>query len=104
LYITAGISANLISGRLYTGSQSTSYQGLSVSTDINSADYERGLFEGGQFTQNVFLGVGAGLGIERHLGNKISLYILPSYRQGITTIGTDFMITFNMNIGLKTVL
>lgn len=104
LYGTAGISLNMIAGRLYTGKQSTNYQGLSVSTNINTNDYESGLFEGGQFTQNVFLSVGAGLGVERKLGRTISLYILPTYRHAVMPIGADFMSSFNVSIGLKTVL
>jgi len=104
IYATTGISANLIGSRTYTGSQKTTNQGLSVSTDINSDDYERGLFEGGQFTNNVFLSLGGGVGLERQLGDKISLYLLPTYRHAITPIATDFMSSFSINIGVKSSL
>ncbi len=104
IYATTGFAVNLIGSRSFTGTQKTSYQGLSISTDINSEDYERGLFEGGQFQNNAFLTVGGGIGLERQLGDKISLYILPMYRHAVTPIGTDFMSSFNINIGVKTAL
>lgn len=104
IFATAGFSTNIIASKTDIGSLSTSYNGLSVSTDINANDFERGLFEGGQFTQNVFLTVGGGLGLERQLGDKISLYIMPVYRHAITPIGPDFMSSFNVTFGLRTSL
>ncbi|BDS13383.1 porin family protein [Aureispira anguillae] len=106
IYATAGLVANIISSRTYNGFQKTNANGLSISTEINSSNYERGAFEGGDFTKNTFLSVGGGLGLERQLGDKISLYILPSYRHALTTTGSDkdLIHSFGVNIGIKTAL
>lgn len=104
LYATAGISANMIGSRTYVGQEKTSHQGLSISTAINSNDYERGMLEQGSFTQNAFLSVGGGIGLERQLGDKISLYLLPTYRHAITPAGTDYIHSFNFCIGIKSAL
>lgn len=111
IYATVGLSANMIASRTYQGSEDTQIGGpnggLAIRTFANSALYERGLFEkGGQFDKNVFLSVGGSIGLERQLGEKISLYILPSYRHAITPSGmnSDFIHSFGVNIGVKTSL
>lgn len=106
IYGTAGIVANVISSRNYTGTQTSAINGISLKEDLNSNNFERGAFEGGQIGQNVFLSIGGGLGLERQLGDKISLYILPIYRHGITPSGVekDNISSFSVNIGIKTVL
>lgn len=106
IYGTAGIVANIISSRTYTGSQISATNGISLKEDLNSNNFERGTFEGGQFNQNAFLSIGGGLGLERQLGDKISLYILPAYRHGITPSGSgkDYISSFSVNIGIKTAL
>lgn len=106
IYGTAGLVANLISSRSYTGTQNSAVNGISLKEDLNSNNFERGIFEGGQMDQNIFLSVGGGLGLERQLGDKISLYILPTYRHGITPSGTgkDNISSFSVNIGIKTAL
>jgi len=106
IYGTAGLVANIISSRTYSGAQISATNGMSLKEDLNSNNFERGVLEGGQFGQNVFLSIGGGLGLERQLGDKISLYILPVYRQGITPSGTgkDHISCFSVNIGIKTAL
>lgn len=106
IYGTAGLVANIVSGRNYTGSQSVAANGLTLKEDLNSNNFERGVFEGGQFNQNAFLSVGGGLGLERQLGDKVSLYILPTYRHAITPSGSekDYISSFGVNIGIKTAL
>jgi hypothetical protein len=106
IYGTAGIVANVISSRTYTGAQVSATNGISLKEDLNSNNFERGAFEGGQIDQNIFLSIGGGLGLERQLGDKISLYILPVYRHGITPSGLnkDNINSFSVNIGIKTAL
>lgn len=106
IYGTAGIVANIISSRTYTGTQVSAINGISLQEDLNSNNFERGALEGGQLGQNAFLSIGGGLGLERQLGDKISLYILPVYRHGITPSGTekDHISSFSVNIGIKTAL
>lgn len=106
MYGTAGLVANVVSSRSYTGSQMVAANGVSLKEDLNSNNFERGAFEGGQLDQNAFLSIGGGLGLERQLGDKISLYILPSYRHAITPSGTgkDYINSFSVNIGIKTAL
>lgn len=106
IYATAGLSLNVIGSRTYDGFQKTTDQGFSISTKINSDNYERGAFEGSAFNQNVFLSAGGGLGLERQLGDKVSLYILPSYRHALTSSGInkDKIHSFAVNIGIKTAL
>lgn len=104
IYATAGVSANMVGSRTYVGHEKTNYQGLAISTAINSNDYERGMLEQGSFTQNAFLSVGGGLGLERQLGDKISLYLLPSYRHAVTPAGADYIHSFNFSIGIKSSL
>ncbi|WMX16380.1 outer membrane beta-barrel protein [Aureispira sp. CCB-E] len=106
IYATAGIVANVISSRTYTGSQTSNANGISLKEDLNSNNFDRGAFEGGLINQNAFLSVGGGLGLERQLGDKISLYILPSYRHAVTPSGAnkDYISSFSVNIGIKTAL
>ncbi|MFT5647996.1 MAG: hypothetical protein ACI976_002692 [Aureispira sp.] len=106
IYGTAGIVANIISSRTYTGTQLSATNGISLKEDLNSNNFERGAFEGGKLGQNAFLSIGGGLGLERQLGDKISLYILPTYRHGITPSGAgkDHISSFSVNIGIKTAL
>jgi hypothetical protein len=106
IYGTAGIVANIISSRTYTGNQISATNGMSLKENLNSNNFERGSFEGGQLDKNAFLSVGGGLGLERQLGDKISLYILPTYRHGITPSGAgkDYISSFSVNIGIKTAL
>lgn len=101
LYATAGISLNAIGSRTYTGTQELEINDLVLSLDLTSDDFERGLMEGGTVQNNVFLSAGAGFGIERQLGNALSLYLLPTYRHAITPVGSDYIHTFNVNIGVK---
>lgn len=106
IYGTVGLAANIIGSRSYTGTQTFATNGITLKEDLNSNNFERGAFEGGQLNQNIFLSVGGGLGLERQLGDKISLYILPMYRHGITPSGTgkDYISSFSVNIGIKTAL
>jgi hypothetical protein len=106
MYGTAGLVANIVSSRSYTGSQMVATNGVSLKEDLNSNNFERGVFEGGQLDKNAFLSIGGGLGLERQLGDKISLYILPTYRHAITPSGTgkDYINSFRVNIGIKTAL
>lgn len=106
IYGTAGIVANIISSRTYTGTQISATNGISLKENLNSNNFERGAFEGGTLDQNAFLSIGGGLGLERQLGDKISLYILPTYRHGITPSGAgkDHISSFSVNIGIKTAL
>lgn len=106
IYGTAGIVANIISSRTYTGTQMSATNGISLKEDLNSNNFERGTFEGGKLDQNAFLSIGGGLGLERQLGDKISLYILPTYRHGITPSGADkdHISSFSVSIGIKTAL
>ncbi len=86
------------------GSQEVEIDGLTISTDLNSNDFERGLTEGGSAQQNIYLSLGGGLGVERKLGDNLSLYLLPTYRHGINTVHSDLIHTFNVNIGIKKAL
>lgn len=104
IYATAGLSANAIFSRTYTGSQEVAINSLSISTDLNSDDFERGLAEGGAAPQNIYLSLGGGVGVERKLGDKLSLYLVPTYRHGINTVHGDLIHTFNVNIGIKKAL
>ncbi len=106
IYGTAGLVANIISSRSYTGTQISATNGISLKEDLNSNNFERGVFEGGQMDKNAFLSIGGGLGLERQLGDKISLYILPTYRHAITPSGAgkDYINSFSVNIGIKTAL
>ena len=104
IYANVGISANAIFSRTYTGSQQLQVDGLSISTELNSNDFERGLVEGGAAQQNLYLSVGAGVGVERKLDDNLSLYLLPTYRHGINSVHNDLIHTFNVNIGIKKAL
>ncbi len=104
LFAAAGLSANAIFSRTYTGSQEVEINGLTISTDLNSNDFERGLAEGGKAQQNLYLSLGGGFGVERKLGDKISLYLMPTYRHGINTVNGDLIHTFHVNIGIKKAL
>lgn len=101
LFLATGLSINAISNRTYSGSQELEANGLAIRLDLNSADFERGLLEGASIQNNAFLSVGAGFGIERQLGNALSLYLLPTYRHAITPAGMDYLHQFNVNIGIK---
>lgn len=101
LYLAAGISLNAVASRAYSGTQEIENDGLSFSLDLNSAGFERGLFENGSFLRNAYLSIGGGVGVERQLGNSLSLYLLPTYRQAVTRAGDDYLHTFNVNIGIK---
>jgi len=107
IYAVAGLSTNIISSRTYSGleeysgTQTYSTPGMSLNRTINSDDYEQGLFSGGQFTRNAFLSIGGGVGLQRQLGEKVSLYILPIYRHAITPVGEDFLSSFGVTIGVK---
>lgn len=104
IYATAGLSANGIFSRIYTGSQEVEIDGLTISTELNSNDFERGLVEGGAAQQNLYLSIGGGIGVERKLGDNLSLYLLPTYRHGINQVHSDLIHTFNVNIGIKKAL
>lgn len=104
IYAHAGLSLNGIFSRIYTGSQEVQVDGLTISTELNSSDFERGLVEGGEAMQNIYLSVGAGVGVERKLGDNLSLYLLPTYRHGINQVHSDLIHTFNVNIGIKKAL
>lgn len=101
LYVAAGISLNAISSRIYSGTQELTVDGLAVSLNLNSDDFERGWMEGGTAQNNAFLSIGAGFGVERQLGNALSLYLLPTYRHAVTPTGSDYLHNFNVNIGIK---
>jgi len=104
IYASAGITSNLVAGRIYTGEQSTAHNGMRIKTAINSNDYDRGALEGGNFLDNFYLTAGGGIGLERQLGDNVSIYLLPIYKHGITTFGPnkDRINTFSINVGLKT--
>lgn len=106
VYATTGVSGNLIVGKEYTGTEKTEYEGVKMSMDINSQDYDEGLFKGGKFLDNAYMTVGGGIGIERQLGDQISLYLLPSYQHTITPIGInkDRVNTFSLSVGIKTTI
>ena len=104
IYATAGISANAIISRTYVGTQEVDHNNLSMRTALNSNDFERGLIEGGVAQQNIYLSLGGGFGVERKLGDNLSLYLLPTYRQGINAVHNDLIHTFNVNIGIKKAL
>ncbi|MFK7796017.1 MAG: outer membrane beta-barrel protein [Aureispira sp.] len=104
IYANVGLSANAIFSRTYTGSQQLQVDGLSISTELNSNDFERGLVEGGAAPQNLYLSVGGGVGVERKLDDNLSLYMLPTYRHGINSVHNDLIHTFNVNIGIKKAL
>lgn len=104
IYATAGLSANGVFSRIYTGSQEVEIDGLTISTELNSNDFERGLVEGGAAQQNLYLSIGGGVGVERKLGDNLSLYLLPTYRHGINQVHSDLIHTFNVNIGVKKAL
>ncbi len=106
IFASAGATANLITGRIYQGQLSTNLGYLSVSTDINATDLEKGAIQGGDLQQNFYLSVGGGIGLERQLGDNISLFLLPSYKHAVTPIGTskDYIGTFSLNVGLKSTL
>lgn len=101
IYANVGLSANAIFSRTYTGSQQLQVDGLSISTELNSSDFERGLVEGGAAPQNLYLSIGGGVGVERKLDDNLSLYLLPTYRHGINSVHNDLIHTFNVNIGIK---
>ncbi|MCP4438644.1 MAG: porin family protein [Aureispira sp.] len=104
VYATAGIDANLIVGKKYTGTEKVEYNGVNVSTEINSQDYDEGLFKGGKFLDNAYMTVGGGIGVERQLGDKVCLYLQPSYQHTITPLGVnkDRINTFSLSVGIKT--
>lgn len=104
LYATTGLSVNGIFSRTYSGSQKVEVNNLTMSTELNSNDFERGLIEGGQAKQNIFLSLGGGFGVERKLDDNLSLYLSPTYRHSINTVHNDLLHTFNVNIGIKKAL
>jgi hypothetical protein len=106
-FASAGLSANLVASRFYEGTQSTvADNGFLINTSINSEGQERGSVEGGDLMNNFYLSVGGGIGLERQLGENISLYLLPSYRHAILPIGAnkDRIGTFSFNVGIKTTI
>lgn len=106
VYATTGVSGHLVVGKEYTGTEKTEYEGVKMSMDINSQDYDEGLFKGGKLLDNAYMTVGGGVGIERQLGDQISLYLLPSYQHTITPIGInkDRINTFSLSVGIKTTI
>lgn len=105
MYATAGVVANFIASRTYTGARSTRVGNFLVETTLNSDEFERGLLEGSSAQQNIYLSASVGLGLERKLGESLSLYMLPTYRHAFTKINQqDFIHSFGMNIGIKTSL
>lgn len=106
-FVSAGVSANVVTNRFYDGTQQTEgSNGFLINTAINSEGLERGSMEGGALDNNFYLSVGGGIGLERQLGENISLYILPSYRQALLPIGKnkDRIGTFSFNVGVKTTI
>ena len=101
LYLASGVSLNAVGSRIYTGNQEFTANNLTIRADLNSADFERGLFEGAAVERNAFISFGGGVGIERQLGDALSLYLLPTYRHALNAAGDDYIHTFNVNIGIK---
>ena len=104
IYATAGVKGNLISSRTYSGNEKTSLNGLTLTKDIQNNQFNRGLMEGGSLNQNVFLSVGGGIGLERQLGDRVSIYLHPVYRHALTAVDGIRIHSFNFNIGIRTSL
>jgi hypothetical protein len=104
IFATAGLEANFIASRTYRGSEQTTFNGLTLIKDIQNNQFNRGFVEGGQFVQNAYLSLGGGIGLERQLGDRFSIYILPVYRHAVTAVGGVHIHSFNFNIGLRTSL
>lgn len=104
IFATAGIEANFIASRTYRGSEKTTFNGLTLTKDIQNNQFNRGFVEGGQFIQNAYLSLGGGIGLERQLGDRLSIYMLPVYRHAVTAVDGVYIHSFNFNIGLRTSL
>lgn len=106
--VGGGLSMNWIGVKHFTGTRFTSNQqtsgGLTMTSALNPLDYERGLFQGDIIQNNFYVGALAGMTIERKLGSRLSLFVVPTYQHSISRFGSTkgSLGTLSFSVGLKT--
>ncbi|MBK8703029.1 MAG: outer membrane beta-barrel protein [Saprospiraceae bacterium] len=77
------------------------------STGLEEKNLVRGWLEGGSFMQNSYFSVNGGLGIERYMSTRWSIFAQPTYQHSLLYFGSglgpykDRMHTLSVLIGLK---
>lgn len=77
------------------------------STGLEEKNLVRGWLEGGSFMQNSYFSINGGLGIERYMSTRWSIFAQPTYQHSLLYFGSglgpykDRMHTMSVLIGLK---
>ncbi|MCH2043213.1 MAG: outer membrane beta-barrel protein [Saprospiraceae bacterium] len=106
--VGSGLSMNWIGVKHFSGTRFTSNQqtsgGLTMTSVLNPLDYEQGLFQGDIIQNNFYVGALAGVTIERKLGSRLSLFVVPTYQHSISRFGSTkgSLGTLSFSVGLKT--
>ncbi|MBT8218495.1 MAG: outer membrane beta-barrel protein [Bacteroidia bacterium] len=82
------IQSSYITDDVFIGTRSFATPSAPVrSSDLSLKDFSGGILEGGSFSDNSFLTANLGLGVERTLNNKWSLFAQPTYQRQIFSNG-----------------
>jgi hypothetical protein len=106
----AGPALSLLTHRFVSGEKRTNMMqssgNVTAITDLNPADFEKGLLQGAKAENNIFISAMFGFEIERQLGNRVSLFIQPLYTIGLTKVGEekDRLQNVSINVGIKGVI
>jgi hypothetical protein len=107
---SAGFMASLLFDKEVTGTQRTTvYQNAGSVTSITELhpDSEgKAAFEGGNLSDNMYLGLYFGFNAERKLSDRLDLFFQTYTQIGVTGLGQnkEHLYNFGINIGLKTKL
>ena len=106
--VGSGLGMNWIGVKHFSGSQYTTNQqhfgSIMMTTALNPLDYEQGLFQGGIIQNNFYLTTLASMSIERQLGSRLRLFVVPTYQHSISRFGASKgnLGTLSISVGLKT--
>ena len=119
IYTVSGISANMITGSEYEFVQKRNQNGDEFvlkrlaqelqndnyfkNTLYSQKDFPAGTLEGGDFNDNFYLAVNAGVGVKRKLGDRYSLYFEPQFKHIFNKFdpNNDIIQKLNFKFGLS---
>lgn len=113
IYLMAGATLNLIANASYDINEvlrSGRPDGIRILEDearLDEKPFIKGIFNGDKLSDNYFVSVGFGVGVESKLSDHISAYIQPSYNRHILSNGIgigpnkDKIHTSSLQIGIR---
>ncbi len=110
VYGVGGLSLNLVLTPVYEVVQTRRVQAFSIPDESfgslkEEKDFPHGLLEGGSFRDNAFLTGNIGLGVERFLHPRWSVFLQPNYQYFLSKKGIgpnqDKIYTLSLHLGTK---